>query len=131
MVQGQETGPVGNRSRQSGREGSKGCGRTDLTVTGTIPFAVRKRGRRKLKETGNFLTIKEITDADYTYSSYVSRALHMTRLAPEIMQPRFEGRQPGCLTKARATQPFPAEWPYQKFDGWENISRRQVTCQTT
>ena len=120
---------------------------TEQTVTVTVPFAIRKRGGRKLVitpdgtmaapmprsrvdsallkalargfrwrkllETGEFTTIEEIADAENINSSYVSRVLRMTLLAPEIVETILAGRQPEALTMTRAMQPFPEEWVRQ------------------
>ena len=121
----------------------------DQTVTVTVPFAIRKRGGRKLVitpdgvaavaaprarvdsallkalargfrwrrllETGDFATIEEIAEAENINSSYVSRVLRMTLLAPQIVEAILSGRQPEGLTMARAMQPFPWEWQHQTF----------------
>ncbi len=70
---------------------------------------------RKLLETGEFATIEEIADAENINSSYVSRVLRMTLLAPEIVEAILAGKQPEGLTMARSMQPFPWEWARQKF----------------
>ncbi len=122
---------------------------TEQTVTVTVPFAIRKRGGRKLVltpdgtavspqprprvdstllkalargfrwrkllETGDFATIEEIAEAENINSSYVSRVLRMTLLAPEIVETILAGKQPEGLTMARAMQPFPLEWRRQSF----------------
>jgi hypothetical protein len=69
---------------------------------------------RKLLETGEFATIEEIADAENINSSYVSRVLRMTLLAPEIVEAILAGREREGLTMARATQPFPLEWIKQQ-----------------
>jgi hypothetical protein len=70
---------------------------------------------RKLLETGDFATIEEIAKAENINSSYVSRVLRTTLLAPEIVDAILAGRQPPGLTRARAMQPFPWEWQHQSF----------------
>jgi hypothetical protein len=121
---------------------------TDQTITVTVPFAIRKRGGRKLVitpdgmttsqaprtridsallkalargfrwrkllETGDFSTIAEIAEAENINPSYVSRVLRVTLLAPEIVEAILAGRQPEGLTMARAMQPFPNVWAYQR-----------------
>jgi hypothetical protein len=122
---------------------------TEQTTTVTVPFALRKRGGRKLVitpdgvaaepaprarvdsallkalargfrwrkllETGDFATIEEIAEAENINSSYVSRVLRMTLLAPEIVEAILSGRQPEGLTMARAMQPFPEKWTRQTW----------------
>jgi len=68
---------------------------------------------RKLLETGDFATIEEIAEAENINSSYVSRVLRMTLLAPEIVEAILAGRQPEGLTMTRAMQPFRLEWTHQ------------------
>jgi hypothetical protein len=121
---------------------------TEQTTTVMVPFAIRKRGGRKivitpdgtastpaprarvdsallkalargfrwrkLLETGDYATIQEIADAENINSSYVSRVLRMTLLAPEIVEAILAGRQPEGLTMARAMQAFPNVWAYQR-----------------
>lgn len=69
---------------------------------------------RKLLDSGDFATIEEIADAENINSSYVSRILRTTLLAPEIVKAILAGRQPAGLTMARALEPFPVEWEQQK-----------------
>ena len=70
---------------------------------------------RQLLETGDFTTIEEIAEAENINSSYVSRVLRMTLLAPEIVEAILAGRQPPALTMARAMQPFPLDWEEQRM----------------
>jgi hypothetical protein len=122
---------------------------TDQTVTVTVPFAIRKRGGRKLiltpdgtpaspptrsrpdsallkalargfrwrklLETGHFATIQEIAEAENINSSYISRVLRMTLLAPQIVEAILAGKHPEGLTMARVMQPFPLEWKHQEI----------------
>jgi hypothetical protein len=69
---------------------------------------------RNLLETGDFSTIAEIAEVENINPSYVSRVLRMTLLAPEIVDAILAGRQPEGLTMARAMQPFPNVWAYQR-----------------
>ena len=69
---------------------------------------------RKLLETGDFTTIEEIAEAEKINSSYVSRVLRMTLLAPEIVEAVLAGRQPPGLTMAKAMQPFELVWVRHK-----------------
>ena len=69
---------------------------------------------RRLLETGDFATIEEIAKAENINSSYVSRVLRITLLAPEFVEAILAGRQPEGLTMARAMRPFELTWPRQK-----------------
>ena len=68
---------------------------------------------RRLLETGDFATIEEIAKAENINSSYVSRVMRVTLLAPEIVEAVLAGRQPEGLTMARAMRPFPIVWKSQ------------------
>ena len=70
---------------------------------------------RKLLETGHFATIQEIAEAENINSSYISRVLRMTLLAPQIVEAILAGKHPEGLTMARAMQPFPLEWKHQEI----------------
>ena len=122
---------------------------TEQTVTVTVPFAIRKRGGRKLVitpdgatkepvsrvrvnsallkalargfrwrrllETGDYATIEEIANAESINSSYVSRVLRMTLLAPEIVEAILAGKQPEGLTMAKSMEPLPVDWKRQAY----------------
>ena len=115
-------------------------------VTIKVPFAVRKRGGRKLVlapdgapvppatphvdstlvkaigrafrwqkmlETGRFATINEIARAEKINSSYVSRVLRLTLLAPATVEAILDGRADAAPTLAAAMKVFPVEWKLQ------------------
>jgi hypothetical protein len=116
-------------------------------VTIKVPFAVRKRGGRKLVlspdgapvppvaphidgtlvkaiarafrwqkmlETGRYATIREIARAERINSSYVSRVLRLTLLAPATVEAILEGRADQAPTLAEAMGVFPVEWQRQR-----------------
>jgi hypothetical protein len=121
---------------------------SDLTVvTIKVPFAIRKRGGRKLVlapngapmppaapqidstlvkaiarafrwqkmlETGRYATIKEIARAEKINSSYVSRVLRLTLLAPATVEAILDGRADAAPTLAKAMKVFPVEWRHQR-----------------
>ena len=120
--------------------------RPEPVVTIKVPFAVRKRGGRKLVlapdgapmppaaphvdstlvkavarafrwqkmlETGQYATIKEIAKAEKINSSYVSRVLRLTLLAPATVEAILDGRAAAAPTLAEAMVPFPVEWARQ------------------
>ena len=68
---------------------------------------------RKLLETGVYNTVEEIAAAENINTSYVSRILRLTLLAPEIIEVIVEGRQRADLTLAVLTKPFTVEWKGQ------------------
>jgi hypothetical protein len=111
-----------------------------------VPFAIRKRGGRKLVvvpagaeavperprvdnamvkalarafrwrkllERGTYGTIEELADTEKINSSYVSRVLRMTLLAPRVVEMILDGRHPSDLTLAKIIERFPVEWQQQ------------------
>jgi hypothetical protein len=65
---------------------------------------------RKLLETGAYGTIEEIAAAEKINSSYVSRLLRMTLLAPDIVEAILDRRQPAEMTLAVLMEPFALTW---------------------
>ena len=76
---------------------------------------------RKLLETGVYGTIEEIATAEKINSSYVSRLLRMTLLAPSIIEEILDGRQPTKVTLAVLMRPFPVAWEEQVEAGFSRI----------
>jgi hypothetical protein len=116
-------------------------------VTIKVPFAVRKRGGRKLVlapdgaptpslppqvdstlvkaiarafrwckllETGVYGTIEELAVAEKINSSYVSRMLRLTLLAPPTIAAILNSRHQPELTLANIMKPFPVLWDEQR-----------------
>jgi len=69
---------------------------------------------RRLLETGVYATVGEIAHAEKINTSYVSRVLRLTLLAPEIIEMILDGRQPAELTMAKLMKSFPVEWEAQR-----------------
>ena len=60
-------------------------------------------------EAGRYGTIDELAAAEKINSSYVSRLLRLTLLAPDIVVAILDGRQPEAMTLPGVMEPFPAE----------------------
>lgn len=58
-------------------------------------------------------TIDELAAAERINSSYVSRLLRLTLLAPDIIEAILDGRQPEAMTLPGLMEPFPVEWAEQ------------------
>ncbi len=114
------------------------------TVTLHVPFRVVKRGGRKemqlpddapaqrktdntlikalarafrwkrMLESGEFATIRELTEREGIALSYMTRVLRLTLLAPDIVDATLEGRQGPGVTLARLVGPFLVEWDKQR-----------------
>ena len=86
--------------------------RIDSTMIKAIARGFRWR---KLLETGVYGTIEEIAAAEKINSSYVSRLLRLTLLAPDIVEAIVDGRQPVEMTLAVLMEPFPVAWREQNL----------------
>jgi hypothetical protein len=81
--------------------------RQDITLIKAVARAFRWR---RMLETGRFSTINELAAAEKINSSYVSRVLRLTLLAPDIVEAILDGRQPEGVTLPGLMGPFPVEW---------------------
>ena len=84
--------------------------RIDNTMVKAIARAFRWR---KLLETGVYGTVAEIAAAEKINSSYVSRVLRLTLLAPEIIEAILAGRQPAGMTLPGLMADVPVGWGEQ------------------
>ena len=92
--------------------------RIDSTMIKAIARGFRWR---KFLETGVYGTIEEIAAAEKINSSYVSRLLRMTLLAPSIVEAILDGRQPAEMTLAGLMAPFAVAWEEQVEAGFSGI----------
>ena len=69
---------------------------------------------RRMMETGRYGTINELAAAEEINSSYVSRLLRLTLLAPQIVEAILDGRQPDDMTLPGLMEPSPVEWVEQR-----------------
>ena len=69
---------------------------------------------KRLLESGTCASVAEIAHADKVNSSYVSRILRLTLLAPDIVEAILEGRQPEGMMLADLMSPIPADWGKQR-----------------
>ena len=116
---------------------------TTETVTLQVPFRVVKRGGRKemqmpegapmqhrpvdalvkalarafrwnrMLDSGEFTTIAELAEREGIASSYLTRVLRLTLLAPDIVEAILDGKQGPAVTLARVLEPFPVDWEQQ------------------
>ena len=86
------------------KRGSSGA---DTTLVKALTRAFRWR---RQMETGRYGTINELAAAEKINSSYVSRLLRLTLLAPDIVEAILDGRQPEGMTLPGLMGPFPVEW---------------------
>lgn len=122
---------------------TRGTPTTD-TVTLHVPFRIVKRGGRKemhlpegaaqarkpdntlvkamarafrwkhMLEAGEFDTIAELAEREGIASSYMTRLLRLTQLAPDIIEAILDGTQGPEVTLARLMEPPPLGWDEQR-----------------
>ena len=85
--------------------------RQDITLIKAVARAFRWR---RMLESGRFATINELAAAEKINSSYVSRVLRLTLLAPDIVEAILDGRQPVELQLDGLLAGFPVEWERQR-----------------
>jgi hypothetical protein len=85
--------------------------RQDITLIKAVARAFRWR---RMLESGRFATINELAAAEKINSSYVSRVLRLTLLAPDIVEAILDGRQPAALQMDALLKPMPLEWAAQR-----------------
>jgi hypothetical protein len=84
--------------------------RQDITLIKAVARAFRWR---RMLETGRFATINELAAAEKINSSYVSRVLRLTLLAPDIVEAILDGRQPEGVTLPTMMKRIDIEWTFQ------------------
>jgi hypothetical protein len=76
----------------------------------------------EILETGQVKSISELARNLEVDSSYVTRILKLTTLAPDIVEAIINGEEPDGLSLARLIQSFPEEWSEQRtLLGFEDI----------
>ena len=85
-------------------------------IDGTLIRALARAFRWKdLLDTGRFATVSELAEAEKLDRSFVSHVLHLTLLAPELVEAILDGKQPGTLQLQPLMRGFPVEWDKQKL----------------
>jgi hypothetical protein len=64
-------------------------------------------------ESGEFATIAELAEREGIASSYMTRVLRLTLLAPDLVEAILDGKQGPEVTLA-AMEPFPTTWSEQR-----------------
>jgi hypothetical protein len=100
----------GGRKEMHLPEGAAPSRRTDSALIKALALAFRWR---RMQESGDFATIAELAEREGIASSYMTRVLRLTLLAPEIVEAILEGKQGPEVTLARVLEPFPGRWDEQ------------------
>ncbi len=86
--------------------------RTDNTLVKALARAFRWK---RLLESGEYATIAELAEREGIASSYLTRVLRLTLLAPDIVEAILDGRHGQAVTLTRVLEPFPLEWKHQEM----------------
>jgi AraC-like DNA-binding protein len=81
--------------------------RADNTLVKAVARAFRWK---RMLESGEFTTIAELAEREGIASSYLTRVLRLTLLAPVIVEAILDGRHGQAVTLARVLEPFPLQW---------------------
>lgn len=102
----------GGRKEMQLPEAAEKPRRTDNTLVKALARAFRWK---RLLESGEYATIAELAEREGIASSYLTRVLRLTLLAPDIVEAILDGRHGQAVTLARVLEPFPLEWKHQEM----------------
>ena len=85
--------------------------RADPALVKTLARAFRYQ---RMLEQGRYASITELAEAEKLDRGYVGRLLHLTLLAPDIVEAILAGRQPEGLTLAVLAGGVPVGWDVQR-----------------
>lgn len=75
---------------------------------------VRAFSWTEIIESGQVGSITELARRLDVDTSYVTRTVKLTNLAPDIVEAILNGEEPNGLSLARLSKPFPEEWEEQR-----------------
>ena len=101
----------GGRKEMQMPEGATHSQRTDNTLVKALARAFRWK---RMLESGEFATIAELAEREGIASSYMTRVLRLTLIAPDIVEAMLDGKQGPAVTLARVLEPIPADWAEQR-----------------
>jgi len=84
--------------------------RTDNALVKALTRAFRWK---RMLESGEFATIAELAEREGIASSYMTRVLRLTLLAPDIVEAILDGKQGPEVTLVSVLERFPTEWKGQ------------------
>ena len=85
--------------------------RADPTLVKALARAFRYQ---RLRDVGRYASISEMADAERIDRGYLGRILHLTLLAPDIVEAILDGREPDDLAVPQLLDPVPADWSEQR-----------------
>jgi len=85
------------------------------TIDNTLVKALARAFRwKRMLESGEFASISELAEREGIAPYYMTRALRLTLLAPDIIEAILDGRQGPEVTLVRLLEPFPLAWNDQR-----------------
>ena len=103
----------GGRKEMQMPDGAVQPRRTDSTLVKALARAFRWK---RTLESGEFATFAALAEREGIASSYMTRVLRLTLLAPDIIERILDGKQGSEVTLAQVLEPFPLEWERQHLD---------------
>lgn len=100
----------GGRKEMQLPEGAAQPRRKDSTLVKALARAFRWK---RMLDSGEFTTIAELAEREGIASSYMTRVLQLSLLAPDIVEAIMDGRQGPEVTLTRLLEPVPVEWHAQ------------------
>jgi hypothetical protein len=85
--------------------------RADPTLVKALARAFRYQ---RLLDVGRYASISEMAAAERIDRGYLGRILHLTLLAPDIVEAILDGREPDHLAVPQLLDPVPADWSEQR-----------------
>jgi hypothetical protein len=83
-------------------------------VDSTLVKALARAFRwKRMLESGEFTTVKELAKHENLAFSYMTRVLRLSLLAPDIIEAILEASQPQGMKLADLLELFPVEWAMQ------------------
>ncbi|MBM1220982.1 hypothetical protein JQU17_16625 [Ponticoccus sp. SC2-23] len=100
----------GGRKEMQMSDGAVQPRRTDSALVKALARAFRWK---HMLDSGEFATIAELAEREGIASSYMTRVLRLTLLAPDIVEAILEGKQGPEVTLERVLELFPVDWEEQ------------------
>ncbi|MEC3860093.1 hypothetical protein VK792_02245 [Mesobacterium sp. TK19101] len=97
----------GGRKEMQLSDGVKQPHRTDSTLVKALARAFRWK---RMLESGKFMTMAELAEHEGIASSYMTRVLRLTLLAPDIVESILDGTQGPEVTLAGLLKGMPLVW---------------------
>lgn len=101
----------GGRKEMHLPEGATHSRRTDNTLVKALARAFRWK---RMLESGEYATIAELAERERIASSYMTRVLRLTLLAPGIVEAILDSRQPTKFQLDDLLVALPGEWEEQR-----------------